>query len=152
MNEDLATVLGAPKLVTGADGHQYLMAPMSPRDFAEHGAYLKSLCDAETQSPLAAIAADLKHLPAEFQGEAIRAAVAMKAGGKKTEPSREAILAKSSELVGVRHQFWIAARKNHTGLTLAAVANIVSDANIFDILAASLEVNGQPATGDDDPK
>lgn len=146
---DEKAAVGAPGVVL-VKGVSYLMSPLTPRDFVELGRYLKTLC--ETQTPLAAISADIKHLPPEFQAEAIRAAVALAAGtakGEKTEPSREAIFAKSQELAGVRYQFWLSCRKNHPELTLEVVNLLVEESDLDEILSKCLDINGQAPV---DPK
>jgi hypothetical protein len=150
--DDAANALGAAITVDGADGVKYLINPMRPVDWITHGKYLKKLAQPGTQSPLAAISEDLKYLPPEFQAEAIRAAVALKSGSKTQEPNREAIFGLAMDLPAARHQFWLTARANHPGLTLEKCAEIVTEANLDEVLAAALEANGQEKKGDHDPK
>jgi len=146
--DEAANALGAAVTVTGANGQTYLVNPMRPVDWVTHGKYLKKLAQPGTQSPIAAIADELKLLPPEFQAEAIRAAVALKAGGKVVEPNREAVFGQAMELPGARHQFWLTARPNHPELTLEQCSEIVTEQNLDEILSAALEANGQEAKRD----
>jgi hypothetical protein len=58
-------------------GRTYIASQPTDPDFATLRAHLRQRLD----NPLAAIAEDLKHLPAHLQREAVRAAVELKAGG-----------------------------------------------------------------------
>lgn len=149
MDSKSRDALAPPKAVS-LGGHDWYLSPLTPGDFGELWEHLRSLAIADVQSPLAAIAEDLKGLDPADRAAAIREAVALKAGARFVEPAREAVSAKALTLDGVRFNFWLAARPLHPELTRERAAELVDEPNRHRVMAALMETNGRPQ--DDDPK
>lgn len=143
--------LGAPGTIQ-VGGRLLLVSPLTPaEELSVEYEFRRQLLE-EAKTPLQQIAADLALLTPEHAQVAITAAVAQQAGSKdcKAEPTPEAVRYRLFHPAGCSFRLWMLARRNHPGLTLAEVADLVAAGSVQDILADLWLAFGGSA--DDDEK
>jgi hypothetical protein len=149
MATNLKAAFAIPGTVT-VGGREFVVPQPSASDLARVHDRMREIASRACVSPLLAVNAIAKELEPGVAAEAIRAAVAMGSGGG-VEPTREAVMRAYDSLDGVRWRLWYSARKTDPGLTQAAVNELVTDENRFEV-ADALFTATNPAAGPDAPK
>lgn len=151
-----AAALPAPVTVS-VGSREFVVVPPTPRDTARVFREMERLAAAKCVPPLAAVAAvPAAALSGTDRVEAIRAAVALSAGGG-VKPTREAVVEMYGELDGVRFRLWHAARKADPTLTREAVDEAVTEDTVdeaYEQLELSLgyrALNAKKASGSGTP-
>ncbi len=132
-------VTGAPGTID-LGGQTYLVAQPTDEDFATLRSHLKAKLD----SPLKAIADDLKYLAPADRAEAIKAAVALKTGGG-AELTPQYVQEQLMQPPGAAFLAWLLVRRNHPDVKLDDVKAAVTGDNVLAVLADLKRASGMEA-------
>jgi hypothetical protein len=121
-------------------GRTYLVGQPNDQDFAA----IRNRLRANLQNPIQAIAEDLKYLPRQYHDAAIKAAVALKAGGG-AELTESYIRERLIEPDGASFLGWLMIRKHHPEVTLEDIRPHFTAETTSQILAKLYEASGLEA-------
>jgi hypothetical protein len=134
MSIDPKAIFATPGILK-LDGREYVVQPPSPTDVMCVHERMTELAGEAMTSPLAYVSANRELLdPATFE-VAVRAAVAMGAGGG-SEPTPESVSRQYRSLEGIRWRVWYAIKKSDPTFTQEQAAKLVTEENRFEIMTA----------------
>lgn len=128
------------------NGRVFVLPQQTPSDVSRVYDAMRDIAARGCMNPIAYVNAVAPTLTPMVLAEAMRAAVAMGAGGGP-EPTRESVMRAYDSLDGIRFQFWFFARKTDPTLTREAVKELVTEDNVYDVadaLVKSQQLPGDP--------
>lgn len=137
-------------------GRDYTIPAPTATDMARVHDKMRELAGRHIVSPLQYVSLNREQLDPATHAEAVRAAVAMGAGGG-VEPTRESVFRAYDTLEGVRWRTWYHISRADAAVKLADLEQLVTDENYWDVGSAlqkalGLEQIEKKATSESGPK
>lgn len=142
-----SSAAGGPGWLMLADRMIVVRHP-TPADWYAFRDYCKSLAREEAQTPIKAIADDVKDLPPDLRAEIIREAVAQSKGKGAVEPTEEAVKAKADSYEAITWFLAWLAKESQPDVTVEFVRLKVNRDELFEFQASMAVAMGKA----DDPK